>query len=316
MAEQAFGDGTAQPSVASTEKSVPRAAHPDFEKVQASRPDWHEDSQFHLTKTPNPTWKLGGGANDGGESLKKKHIEINPYAKGRPSHLNYKLLISGIVPRPIGFLSTRSRDGESKLRSLVIWYSQVTLGCAGTSTNLAPFSYTNVINHDPPLFTIGFSGSLEAAKDSLRNLSDTRECTINIISEHFLEAANATAINAPYGVSEWALTGLTPAPCTSVSCARVKEAIFSIEATLVEIREFESRVTRGKTTGVLAIVEGVNFWVREDAINEERSMIDVAVLRPVSRLGGIMYGRTVEGFELPRLNFGDVVKSGEANGLY
>lgn len=83
----------------------------------------------------------------------------------------------------------------------------------------------------------------------------------------------------------------------------------------MEKREFESRTTPGKTSGVLAIVEGVNFWVREDAINEERNMIDVKVLRPVSRLGGIMYGRTVEGFELPRLDFEQVVKSGEADGL-
>lgn len=188
-------------------------------------------------------------------------------------------------------------------------------GCAGESTNLAPFSYTNLINHDPPLFTIGFAGSLESAKDSLRNLKETGECTINIISEHFLEAANATAINAPYGVSEWALTGLTPAPCTSVSCARVKESIFSIEAVLVETRTFKSRTNPDKTSSVLAIVEGVNFWVREDAINEDRNMIDFKVLRPVSRLGGIMYGRTVEGFELPRLDFEEVVKKGEADGL-
>ena len=53
--------------------------------------------------------------------------------------------------------------------------------------------------------------------------------TINIISEHFLEAANATSVNAPYGVSEWALSGLTPAPSTTVQASRVKESIFSIE---------------------------------------------------------------------------------------
>lgn len=112
--EKPLKDGTAESSDANPEKSVPHAAHPDFEKVQASRPDWHQDSRFHLTKTPNPIWKLGHGANDGGESLTRTHIEINPYAEGRPSSFNYKLLISGIVPRPIAFLSTRSRDGEPK----------------------------------------------------------------------------------------------------------------------------------------------------------------------------------------------------------
>ena len=161
--------------------------------------------------------------------------------------------------------------------------------------NLAPMSYTQVVNHDPPIFCIGFSGGLDNAKDSLRNLYDSKECkyddlvlsslisdgyhigTINIVSEHFIEAANATSINAPYGVSEWALTGLHPAPTTTVKAPRVAESIFSIEGKLLETREFESKAKPGVKTGVLAIVEGTHFWVREDAINEEKSQIDPAV---------------------------------------
>lgn len=80
-------------------------------------------------------------------------------------------------------------------------------------------------------------------------------------------------------------------------------------------QEFESRATPGRKTGVLAIVEGVRFWVREDAINEERNIIDPAILRPMSRLGGIMYARTTEGVELPRPDFGEKTKEGETEGL-
>ena len=58
-------------------------------------------------------WKPGDGANDGDESLKKQHVEIDPYEAGRPSVANYKLLISAITPRFIGFLSTMSKDGKS-----------------------------------------------------------------------------------------------------------------------------------------------------------------------------------------------------------
>ena len=186
---------------------------------------------------------------------------------------------------------------------------------SGSSTNLAPFSYTNVVNHDPPLFTVGFSGGFSNAKDTLRNLEATKECTINIISEHYIEAANATSINAPYGTSEWALSGLTPAPCTDVKPSRVKEAVFSIEGKLFSTTEFESRATPGKKTGVLAIIEGVRFWVREDAINEDKNIIDPGVLRPISRLGGITYGRTVEVLELPRPDFEKKKKEGETDGL-
>jgi len=94
------------------EKHIQRNPHGDFVKVQAGRPEWDRDAKFDYTKTVAPEWKLGDGANDNGESLKKNHIEIDPYADGRPAPFNYKLLISAIVPRPVGFLSTVSKDGE------------------------------------------------------------------------------------------------------------------------------------------------------------------------------------------------------------
>ena len=261
------------------ESVIRRNPHGDFSKVQAERPDF-KGRPWVMSKALDPTWEYGGGGNDGGASLEREHVDIDPYAEGRPAAFNYKLLISAIIPRPIGFISTMSKDGKS--------------------TNLAPFSYSQVINHDPPIFIVGFSGGLDNAKDTLRNLTESGECTFNIVSEHFVEAANASSIDSEYGVSEWALTGLHPAPCKEVKCSRVKESIFSVECKLVETKEFESRATPGKKTGVMAILEGLRFWVREDAINEDRSLVDPNVLRPMSRLGGIMYGRTVDGFEIPR----------------
>ncbi|KAL8662231.1 MAG: hypothetical protein Q9202_004913 [Teloschistes flavicans] len=293
--EQKPNDPAASEIRQDSEKTVGRNPHPNFAKVQAARPDWRPEESWHLIKTVDPDWKLGRGANDGGKGLEKRHVEIDPYEDGRPAVFNYKLLISAIIPRPVGFVSTRSEDGGS--------------------TNLAPFSYTQVINHDPPLFIIGFAGGFSNAKDTLANLAATRECTINIVSESYLEAANATSINAPYGISEWVLSGLTPAPCTDVRCSRVKESVFSIEGKLFSTQEFESRATPGKKTGVLAIVEGVRFWAREDALNDDKNLIDPAVLKPMSRLGGIMYGRTTEGCELPRPDYEEKKGSGETEGL-
>jgi len=250
-------DAVAHQERTKQEASIKRNPHPDFKSVESSRPAWSENSSWQFTQTREPNWTWRQGGNDGGASLQKSHIEIDPYAEGRPPVYNYKLLISGITPRPIGFISTISKDGSSP--------------------NLAPFSYTNVVCHDPPIFTVGFAGGLDRAKDTLGNLIDTGECVLNMISEHFVEAANATSVNSPYGVSEWDLTGLHPAPSARVRPARVKESIFATECKLVEVKEFESRATPGKKTGTLAILEGVNFWVREDAINEERNLIDPAV---------------------------------------
>ena len=83
----------------------------------------------------------------------------------------------------------------------------------------------------------------------------------------------------------------------------------------METKEFESRATPGKKTGVLAIVEGTRFWVREDAINEDKNIIDPAILRPMSRLGGITYGRTTEGVEIPRPDFDESTKQEGVKGL-
>ena len=95
----------------------------------------------------------------------------------------------------------------------------------------------------------------------------------------------------------------------------MKEAVFSIEGKLVETKQFESRATPGKKTGVLAIIEGTRFWAREDAINKDKNILDPTVLRPVSRLGGITYGRTPEFFELPRPDFEETKKKGELEQL-
>ncbi|KIV97320.1 hypothetical protein PV10_01082 [Exophiala mesophila] len=261
------------------EATIRRNPHPDFNKVQASRPDWDESKKWSFSKTRDPSWTYGSGATDkSGES--KSHVAIDPYEEGRPPVFNYKLMISGIVPRPIGFLSTRSKDGSS--------------------TNLAPFSYTQMFNHDPPIFGVGFSGGIDNAKDSLKNLLETGEVVINMVGDHYLEAMNSTSIDLPYGQSEWATSGLTPGETKVVSPSRVKEAIFSIEGKLLNTQEFESRVNPGKKTGVLAVIEGLHFWVREDAINEDRNLIDPAVLRPIARLGGITYARVTDGVEILR----------------
>lgn len=50
---------------------------------------------------------------------------------------------------------------------------------------------------------------LTAATDTNLNIKNLKEFAVSIISEPFLEAANYTAVDAPAGVDEWALSGLT-----------------------------------------------------------------------------------------------------------
>ena len=262
--------------------------HPDFKKVEASRPDFEYNAPIHVVKSPAPSWKYGQGVNEGDTSSGKKHVEIDPFAEGRPMMSNYKLLVSGIVPRPIGFISTVSADGKS--------------------ANLAPFSYFQVVDHDPPMFVVGLGPRPGRPKDTYRNLKETGECVINIVSENMIPAVNATSIDAPYSVSEWAISGLHQAPSTTVTPSRVQESIFSIEGKLTDLKEFENHAKPGMSIAAVGIVEATRFWVREDAINDERSQVDLKVLRPVAQLGGMSYARITETFELPRSNWVTAVK--------
>lgn len=268
----------------------------EFKEREASRPIFKADQPITTSKTPSPNWRYGEGPNDKSKR-DLKHIEIDPNGKDRAMISNYKLLISG-VPRPISFVSTVSADGESR--------------------NLAPFSYFQVIDHDPPIFVIGFSGRAPRPKDTRKNLIETGECVISVVSEHMIEAVNATSLDVPFETSEWEISGFQTAPSATVKPERVKDAIFSVEGKLLQMIDLDydgKHKAEGKPAGGLALIEGKRFWVREDAVNEARDEIKLDVLRPLVQLGGISYGRVGETFELPRPKLQDELND-EDNGLH
>lgn len=225
--------------------------------------------EIRVSPTPKPDWKFGEGSNHldaaspssaNPNDKAQSHTVINPYEPGRDAALSYKLLISAITPRPIAFISTLSADG--------------------TTANLAPFSYFNLFCHDPPTFVVGFANARGGPKDSLVNVRASQECVINIISEHYIEAANSASIDTPYGASEFAVSGLTADySCETVKAPRVKEAIFSVEAKLESIKEIESKTQPGKVSTWLVVLEGTRFWVRDDALNDKKDYIFPEVCR-------------------------------------
>lgn len=262
----------------------------NFEEVQAKRPDFNHSAPIEVTKSPYPEWKYGQGVPDNGVSLAQKHHEIDPYAPDRPMINNYRLLVSGIEPRPVGFISTVSADGQK---------------------NLSPFSYFQVIDHDPPVFIVGFSSRPGRVKDTYRNLKETGECVINTVSENMIEAVNASSIDAPYGVSEWDIAGLTEAPSTSVKPSRVAESVFNIEGKVIDVKEFTDHQQPGMSLAAKVLIKATRFWVREGTANAEYSHIDLEKLRPVGQLGGVSYGRITSTFERPRARWSDEVPRSE-----
>lgn len=71
------------------------------------------------------------------------------------------------------------------------------------------------VSHNPPLVSVSFRLSPDRPKDTRENILATKQFTVNIISEDFVEAANAASSEAPADVDEWILSGLTMSPSVS-----------------------------------------------------------------------------------------------------
>ena len=68
------------------------------------------------------------------------------------------------------------------------------------------------VSHTPPLLSVSLSLSPRKPKDTRENILATKEFTVNIINEPFVEAANVCSVEAPPEIDEWIVSGLTPEP--------------------------------------------------------------------------------------------------------
>ncbi|KAL2831404.1 hypothetical protein BDW59DRAFT_169679 [Aspergillus cavernicola] len=259
------------------EAAIQRNPHTDFAAVETKRPLYEVHQSLNITKTPNPSWQPGDGASNQ-DWKSQKSVSIDPYEEGRGPWLNYKLLTSATVPRPIALASTVSADGKT--------------------ANLAPFSFWQCAAVDPPMYSISFTG--RAVNDTLANLLATKEMCISMTSDWLIEAANFASVNAPRHVSEWRLAGLTPKASDLVQPAHVAESPYSVECKLHSVQDFYAKTDPTVRTSTMVVVEVVRFHVWDDALSDDRATADMAKLRPVFRAGGIMYGPCSDAFELPR----------------
>lgn len=196
-----------------------------------------------------------------------------------PSALNpaelYKLMIDLIVPRPIAFVSTVSTAGL---------------------INLAPFSYFNGISSVPPMLMISVGRQRDGSKkDTDRNIEDTGEFVVNVVTESIAGAMNIAATDYPSDLSEFEQANLTPVPSELVRPPRVAQSPVNLECQKVKSFEF------GTPPNTLIIGEVVRFHISDELY--ENGHVDPRRLRPVGRLGGSLYCRTSDLFEMKRRRY-------------
>eukprot|EP00287_Rhodomonas_sp_CCMP768_P009770 CAMPEP_0196720256 /NCGR_PEP_ID=MMETSP1091-20130531/3077_1 /TAXON_ID=302021 /ORGANISM="Rhodomonas sp., Strain CCMP768" /LENGTH=276 /DNA_ID=CAMNT_0042061423 /DNA_START=1 /DNA_END=831 /DNA_ORIENTATION=+ len=227
---------------------------------------------------PHPWWEPGQKQP---MPYPEKFVEIDPAQQ----QSCYPLVISAYVPRPIAFVSTLDASGGG---------------------NLAPFSYTGVFSHDPPIIAVSIvssSANADGKKDTLANIDATGEFVVNIMSTWFVEAANYTCANFPRGMNEFDEAGLTRIPSKVVKPPRVKESAVHFECKLVHRKEITNKA--GKVTTTVVFGEAVLIHCAEGVVNlngagEGKPTVDFGALKPLGRLGGNSYAVVGEIFDLPR----------------
>jgi flavin reductase (DIM6/NTAB) family NADH-FMN oxidoreductase RutF len=186
----------------------------------------------------------------------------------------YHLTTSLVVPRPIGWISTRSLDGVP---------------------NLAPFSYFGALSVTPMLVGVSVGHRRDGPKDTLANIRERGAFCVNVVSEELLEAMNETSATVPPEADEFALAGLTPVDSGRIDAPFVGECRAVFECTV--FREVEL----GGAPNTLIIGEVVGLRIDSGLPFEPESMIVVPEsLRPVGRLGGSAYSTTREVRRIPR----------------
>ncbi|MDB5892089.1 MAG: flavin reductase domain protein FMN-binding [Polaromonas sp.] len=184
--------------------------------------------------------------------------DIHFYEPAKGHRLPHDPFNAIIGPRPIGWIS--SQDAESRL-------------------NLAPYSFFNAFNYTPPI--IGFSSI--GAKDSLRNIEETREFGWSLATRPLAEQMNRSCAAVPPEVNEFELAGLTPAPSRCIQVPRVLESPVSFECRLTQILQLQGADgTQVQTWLVLGEVVGVHI-AQHLIIN---GTYDTAAAEPILRGGG------------------------------
>jgi flavin reductase (DIM6/NTAB) family NADH-FMN oxidoreductase RutF len=174
----------------------------------------------------------------------------------------YRLLVGAVVPRPIAWITTVSQSGL---------------------VNAAPFSCYTFVCNEPPMLAINIGKRDGQLKDTARNIRDSGEFVVNVVSEDLLEFMHATSAECAPELSEVEALKIAVAPSVAVRPPRIAASPINLECRLDRVLEL------GRFRNELVFGRIVHFHIA-DAVCE-RGRIDSEKLKPVARLAGRRYAR-------------------------
>ncbi len=199
-------------------------------------------------------------------------MKINPgNLSVRDSH---ELFMSAVVPRPIALVSTVGENGVF---------------------NLAPFSCVTIVGLRPARICL-YIGLRRGGhkKDTLRNIEFSEDFVVNVVNETLAEAMNQASYDYPSDVDEFKEVGLTPVKSDIVKAPKVAESPVNMECKLLQVLD----IGKVPTGGHLIIGEIILVHVKDELWTIDQ--IDISKLNPVGRLGGDLYCRIKDIFEMKK----------------
>ncbi len=179
----------------------------------------------------------------------------------------HQYMLSAVAPRPIAFASTISTDGVP---------------------NLAPYSFFNAFSSNPPI--VIFSSNRRVAnnttKDTLKNIQDTGEVVINVVSHAIVRQMAVASIEYAADVSEFDKAGFTPLASEVIRPFRVAESPVHMECRVDQILPLGDQGGAGN----LIICNIVLMHIAEAVLNE-KGRIDPHKIDLMGRMGRMYYVR-------------------------
>ncbi|MBJ7550083.1 flavin reductase family protein [Marinomonas ostreistagni] len=187
----------------------------------------------------------------------------------------YKLLVGGITPRPIAWISTRSDQGVD---------------------NIAPYSFFSVASVNPPILSYTqVNPQTGSDKDTLTNLLATQECVVHIVNSETMQKMNLSCAGLSPDQSEFEFADIASEPSQRVAPLSVSDSPVRYECRLREV----IRMGDQPGTGSLVLLDVVSVFIADHLYQDGK--VNQQALDSVGKMGGDFYSftKTLESLARP-----------------
>ncbi|WP_425641228.1 flavin reductase family protein [Marinomonas gallaica] len=178
----------------------------------------------------------------------------------------YHLLVGGVTPRPIAWISTVSEEGVH---------------------NIAPYSFFTVVSVTPPVLSYTqVNPRTGDDKDTLRNLLHNHECVVHIVNTASLEKMNQSCASLTPEQSEFDFANIESVASQVVAPLSVVDTPVRYECRLRDV----IRIGEHAGAGSMVLLDVVSVFVADDLYQE--GSIAQPALDSVGKMGGDFYSYT------------------------